>query len=284
MPDFPIIDSHVHIWDTRKLNYPWLRDIQTLNRPFLLEDFKKASSSVKIESIVFMQCETEFAQAMDEEEWINELGYSEPLIKAIIPWAPIESGDSARAYLDKLKPNPLIKGVRRLIQSEPNMEFCLQSGFVKGLKILSEYDFTFDICISHLQLFNTIKMIQQCQETFFVLDHIAKPDIKNLVFEPWKSEIRRAAQLPNLVCKISGMVTEANHKNWTKEDLKPYIEHVIECFGFDRVMFGGDYPVVTLAAKYQQWIDALDSALKGCSKNELQKLYRENAKRIYKIQ
>ncbi|MCX6983849.1 MAG: amidohydrolase family protein [Lentisphaerae bacterium] len=283
MPDFPIIDTHVHLWDTGKLKYPWLQDIPILNRQFLHEDFKQAAAEINIEAMVFMQCEVEFSQGLAEVEWVTGLASAESKIKAIIPWAPMEKGDESRIYLDRLKSNSLIKGVRRLIQSEPDPEFCLKSDFIKGIQILSGYNFSFDICISHRQMANTIKMVRKCPNTIFILDHIGKPDIKNHVLEPWKSDIRTLSQNSNVYCKISGMVTEADHQKWSNEDLDPYLEHVIESFGFDRVMFGGDWPVATLATKYPVWIKALDWALKGCSEDELIKFYRKNAERIYKI-
>lgn len=283
MPEFPIIDAHVHLWDTCKFKYLWLQDFPAINSTFLPEEFRQATAGFNIESMVFMQSEAEFSQALAEAEWATELASAEPRIKAIIPWAPMENGDDSRTYLDRLKSNPLIKGIRRLIQSEADPEFCLRPNFIKGIQILSEYNFSFDICISHLQMANTIKMIMQCPDTVFILDHIGKPGIRNRILEPWKSEISMLSKIPNVFCKISGMVTEADHNKWSKEDLKPYIDHVVGSFGFDRVMFGGDWPVATLAANYPVWIEALDWAIEGCSKDEQMKIYRENAKIIYKI-
>jgi L-fuconolactonase len=123
--------------------------------------------------------------------------------------------------------------------------------------------------------------VDACPDVQFVLDHIGKPDIKNQVFDPWKSDIRSLAERENVTCKISGMVTEADHANWKPEDLAPYILHVIDCFGFDRVVHGGDWFVMTLAAEYPQWIDVLDRTLDGCSEADLRKFYVENADRVY---
>ena len=283
MPDLPIIDTHVHLWVTNKLNYPWIDNIPALKRPFLLEDYKSATGFLQVEAVVFMQCEADPSQAMEEAKWVISLAQDYPRIKAIIPRVPVEKGEETRPFLEELRASPLVKGVRRLIQSEPNPQFCLQPDFVKGVQLLADYNLSFDICVSHIQMANTIEMVRQCQHVTFILDHIGKPDIKNHLLEPWGAELKMLSELANVSCKISGMVTEADHENWTKEDLKPYIEHVISCFGFDRVMFGGDWPVVTMAGKYLDWVEALDWALSGCSSDELQKLFHDNAMRIYRI-
>ena len=150
--------------------------------------------------------------------------------------------------------------------------------------MLPSYDISFDICISHVQMANTIKMVGQCPGVTFILDHIGKPDIKEHVLEPWCTELKTLAEFPNVYCKVSGMITEADHERSTREDLKPHIDHVIGCFGFDRVMYGGDWPVVTLAGEYTRWMEALEWALDGCSPGELRKLFHDNALKVYKIQ
>jgi L-fuconolactonase len=283
MPNFPITDTHVHLWDTNRFTYPWLDGLPVLNRPFLPDDYLTASNPVQVENIVFVECGIAFDQSMDEARWVMDLAREEPKIKAIIPSAPLERGEDSRAVLEAYKKCPLIKGVRRLIQSEPDPAFCMQPDFVWGVQMLAEYDLSFDICISHEQLKHTLKMVNQCQDTIFILDHIGKPDIKNSVTEPWKSELKALAEFPNVYCKISGMITEADHENWKKEELKPYIEHVIACFEFDRVLYGGDWPVVTLAGEYRQWVAALEWALSGCRPDELKKVFHSNAVHVYKL-
>lgn len=283
MPDFPIVDTHLHIWDTRKLDYPWLNDIPLLNKPHLLPDYDRARGSIAVEKMVFVQAEANFAQFMDETAWVTRLAESDHRIEGIVSWAPLEKGDTARADIEKLTENKRIKGLRRIIQFESDIEFCLRSGFITGVRALADYGLSFDICISHIQLANTIRMIRQCPNVQFVLDHIGKPHIKDHVFEPWASEIKRLAEMPNVWCKVSGLVTEADHKNWIKEDLKPYIDHVIACFGFDRVMYGGDWPVASLAAQYPQWVETLEWAVSGCSDHELRQLFRNNAIRFYRL-
>ena len=211
------------------------------------------------------------------------LARGEPRLKGIIPWAPLEKGEGARPFLERLARLPGVKGVRRIIQYEPDPEFCLRPDFVRGVQLLAEFGWSFDLCISHVHLKNTIELVRRCPGVSFVLDHVGKPNIKERIWQPWADELARLARLPNVACKVSGMVTEDDHGSWKRENLKPYIDHVLECFGFDRVVFGGDWPVVTLAASYPQWAEALEWALAGCTPAERSRLYRENALRIYRL-
>jgi L-fuconolactonase len=283
MLDFPIVDTHLHVWDTRLLRYPWLDDVPLLNKPYLLADYNQACGPVQVEKMVFLQAEVDFALFQEEADWVTSLAEADPRIEGIVPWAPLEKGDAARPALEKLAENERIKGIRRIIQFEDDIEFCLQPDFVAGVQALPEYGLSFDICISHIQMANTVKMVRQCPDVQFILDHIGKPDIKNQVFEPWGQEIKQLSELPNVWCKVSGLVTEADHENWTKEDLKPYIDHVIDCFGFDRVMYGGDWPVAYQATEYPRWVETLAWAVAGCTETELKKLFRQNALSFYRL-
>jgi L-fuconolactonase len=280
---FPIVDTHLHLWDPANLRYPWLGGIPLLNKPYLLEDYRRACGNVRVEKMVFLQCECEFSQFMDEADWVTSLAAQDSRIEGIVPWAPLEKGDSARADLERLAENRLVKGIRRIIQFEPDVEFCLRPDFLKGVQALPDYHFSFDICISPIHMANTIKMVRQCPNVQFVLDHIGKPDIKNQVFEPWRREIKELSEFPNVWCKVSGLVTEADHQRWKNEDLKPYLDYVIECFSFDRVMYGGDWPVAYQAAGYPRWVETLIWAMSGCSELELQKLFRTNAIEFYRL-
>ncbi len=161
-----------------------------------------------------------------------------------------------------------MRGVRRLIQNQPDPEFVLKADFLAALKLLPKYDLGFDICIFHHQLPNTLEMVRRCPDVFFVLDHIAKPGIKAGLIDPWRQHMRELAALPNVVCKLSGVTTEADHANWTREQLRPYIDHVIESFGFDRIMYGGDWPVSELAGKYTDWLDVLDWATRAARRKK----------------
>jgi len=282
MVDVPVVDTHVHLWDVdRDCSPPWLVDYPLLNRSFLLEDYNAATEGIEVDTLVFVECEVGPGRCIEEAKWVASLSQEDPRIKGVIPWAPLENGEGARSVLEELKGIRQVKGIRRLIQFEKDPEFCVRSDFIKGLQLLPEYDLRFDICISHHQLPNTIEMVRQCPETVFILDHMAKPDIKNSVLEPWSRSIRILSESDHVFCKVSGLITEGDEENWKREDIKPYIDHVINCFGFDRLLFGGDWPVVNMAGAYPQWFEALEWALSGCSKSELQKLFCDNAKKAY---
>lgn len=284
MPQFSIVDTHVHLWDTGYLRYPWLDGNALLNKPYLLDDFKRATGSVQVEKMVFVQCEVDPAQYMQETEWVTMLATEQdPRIEGIVSWAPLEKGDGARAELEILAANPLVKGIRRIIQFEPDLAFCLRPDFVKGVQALAGYGLSFDICINHLQMANTVKMVEQCPQVSFILDHVGKPEIKAQRFEPWKTELKRLSEFPNVWCKVSGLATEADHQHWTQDDLKPYIDHVIGCFGFGRVMYGGDWPVAYQATEYPRWVETLAWAVQGCSEQELRGLFRDNAIAFYRL-
>ena len=280
---FPIVDPHLHVWDIDRIDYPWLRDVPLLNRTFLLEDYNRACDTVAVERMVFLQCEAEFSQFQREADWVNSLADQDPRLQGIVPWAPLENGDAAHADLERLASNPRVKGIRRIIQFEPDLDFCLRPDFVRGVQALVDYNLSFDICIAPQHLPNTIQLVQQCPNVHFVLDHIAKPDIKHQQVEPWRTDIATLSTFPNVWCKISGLVTEADHNSWQQAQLKPYIDHVIAQFGFGRVMYAGDWPVASQATTYPRWVETLLWAVQGCSTDELKNLFHDNAMTFYKL-
>lgn len=283
MPNFPLVDTHVHFWDIDRLSYPWLASVPAINKNHLVADYVRACGSVEVAKMVFVQCDCVPSQGQAEAEWVAATARTEPRIRGIVARASLEEGDDAASAVARLASLPLVKGVRRLIQSEPDLEFCLQADFVRGVQMLSRHHLSFDLCIKHPQLANTIKLVRQCPNVDFVLDHIGKPDIQSGRLDPWRAELRELARMENVCCKISGMVTEADHTRWAPADLRPYIDHVIDCFGFDRVMFGGDWPVSTLATNYPRWVATVDEALRGCSEDELRRVYVRNAERFYRV-
>ncbi len=282
MEKFPIVDTHVHLWHPKQLRYPWLAEVPTLNRPYLLKDYIAAYGALEIEAIVFVQCDTHPDDGLKETAWVTSLAAVDPRIRGIVAWAPLEEGAQVAPFVEKLAENRLVKGIRRLIQSE-SVDFCVQPDFVSGVKTLSRYGLSFDLCIFHPQLANAIRLVEQCPHVQFILDHIGKPDIKNQLFDPWKQEIETLAAFPNVHCKISGLVTEAELETWTPADLQPYIEHVITCFGFDRVIYGSDWPVSTQASDYPRWVQTLTDAVSGCTSQELRNLFRDNAIKFYRL-
>jgi L-fuconolactonase len=283
MPDFSVVDTHLHIWDIKALHYPWLEHVPFLNRSFIVKDYQKACGDVDVEKMVFVQAEADFSLFKEEVDWVSACAETDDRIKGIVAWAPLEKGQACNTDLVELKKRPLLRGIRRIIQFEEDIEFCLRNDFIDGLKLLPKHDLTFDICINHKQLANTIKMVEKCPEVTFILDHIGKPDIRHQEFTPWKEEMKVLSDFPNVWCKMSGLVTEADFDNWTRDDLKPYIDHVINCFGFDRTMYGGDWPVAFQATDYPRWVETLQWALSGSSHEEMQKLFHDNGERFYRI-
>jgi len=284
MPDFPIIDTHVHLWDPRRFRIPWLDGAPQINQTYALKEYAEHTQGIAIEAMVYLEVDVAPSYRLLEAQWVNALADEEPRLRAIVPSAPLEDGDCARSYLEALKAlGPRVKGVRRLLQAEPDDAFALRPDFVRGVRALADYDFSFDICIFHRQLPAVIELVRRCPEVRFILDHLGKPDIKAGLRDPWQAHIRALAALPNVVCKISGMVTEADHARWTVDDLRPYFETVYDAFGPDRVMFGGDWPVVLLASSYTRWVEAVDALTQGLSEDDRRKLWAENAKRVYRL-
>jgi L-fuconolactonase len=283
MPAFALVDTHLHLWDLGRLRYPWLASVPMLNQNHLIDDYRRACGAVQVGKMVFVQCECDPAQFQEEVAWVTDVARVDSRLRGIVAFAPLERGDAAAADLVALAANPLVKGVRRIIQFEADPAFCLRPDFVHGVRMLHAHGLSFDLCINHLQLANTIKLVRQCPDVRFVLDHIGKPDIKSRLLDPWRAELRELARMENAWCKLSGLATEADHAKWTPADLQPYLDHVMECFGYERVMFGGDWPVSTQATDYPRWVATLDEALRGSSKEELQKVYVRNAERFYRI-
>src|SRR5262245_47525068 len=259
MPLGPIVDSHVHLWDPTRFRMPWLDGNERIGKPFGLADFREHSAGLEVEGIVYLQVEVTPPYALLEAQWVADLPPEGPPVLGIVPWAPLEDGDRARSFLDAMVAiDPRIKGIRRLYQSEPDLDFCIRPDFIRGVRVLPEYGLSFDLGVFNQHLKNTITLVRACPDVSFVLDHIGKPDIKGRMVQPWRDEIRALAAFPNVVCKVSGMVTEADPDAWTTDDLRPYVEHVLGSFGEDRVMFGGDWPVVLMGSPYRRWVAALD--------------------------
>jgi L-fuconolactonase len=280
---FSIVDAHVHFWNPAKITYPWLASVPPLNRAFLPEDYSAATKSANLGKMIFVECGCTASQSIDEVNWISQLAAHEPRLKGIVAQASVELGARVIAELKALAKNPLVKGVRRNLQAETDPYFCLQPDFITGVHALTKHNFTFDLCIVHSQLPAVTQLVARCPEVFFVLDHCAKPAIHDQKLEPWRQQLRELAALPNIACKISGLVTEANPVRCSAPDLQPYVAHALDCFGFDRVLFGGDWPVCQLATPFENWLDALKAILADETETNLKKLFQTNAERIYRV-
>jgi predicted TIM-barrel fold metal-dependent hydrolase len=286
MFSFPIIDTHVHLWDSTYLNRLWLEEVPLLNRTYGIEQYLEQTAGLSVEAIVCVEADVLTEERLQEVRWLSDQAHQNPLIQGIVAAAPIGVEDRTvlRSFLDTLATiDPRVKGVRRIIQGETVPGFCVQPNFVYDIQMLSEYDLSFDLCLTHRQLPDVIELVRLSPGTRFVLDHIGKPDIRQQQLDPWREHIQELATFPNVDCKISGMVTEAEHQNWTANALASYVIHVLTVFGEDRVMFGGDWPVLLLASSYRRWIETVDVLMSHKSSSAMRKFWSENARRIYRL-
>jgi L-fuconolactonase len=264
---------------------PWLADIPRLNRPYGLQDYREQTQSIPIIGIVYIEVGIAPQDTLREARYIADLARDEPRLQAIVAAAPVERGLAVREHLESLAAiSPLIKGVRRNLQHEIEPDFCLQPDFVAGVRLLAEFKLSFDLCIKHWQLPYVTELVRRCPDTAFILDHLGKPDIKRQQLDSWQADLRKLAELPNVVCKISGMVTEADHERWQPADLEPFVNIALETFGEERVLFGSDWPVVLLASSYRHWYETLESLTARLPLSARRKLWAENALRFYRIE
>lgn len=284
MPDFPIVDAHLHLWDPTAMRMLWIAGDPLLDRVYGLADYREHTAGIDIAAMVYVQVEVEPVYALLEARWAHRRAAADPRLGAIVAHAPLAHGATIRTYLDELvRVGPLVRGVRQVTQGEPDPDYVAQPRFVEAARILPAYGLTCDLCVKHPQLPAVIALVRQCPDTAFILDHIGKPDIAAGLLEPWRDQIRALAELPNVRCKLSGMVSEADVRRWTADDLRPYVETVLAAFGEDRVLFGGDWPVVLGASTYRRWVETLDQLTGGLTATQRRKLWADNARTYYRL-
>lgn len=276
-----IIDTHIHLWDLDRFSVDWIGGIPALNRSFLFEEWRTLASDGGVDGAVFVQAEVAPDQALAEALWVDGLARDNGRIVGIVAQAPLEDRAMARERLDALSDCKHLVGIRRLIQSEPDPEFCLQPSFVDGVKALGERGLAFDICVSHDQLGSVLALARQCPQTRLVLDHMGKPDIKNGLYDAWALQFRQLAGLDHVVCKLSGLPTEADPEAWSVDQLRPYVDLALEAFGPDRLMFGSDWPVCTLATSYGRWIETVETLVSDLSPDEREAIMSGTARSAY---
>lgn len=284
MPDCPVVDAHVHFFDPARLSYPWLAGVPAIDKAHAPADHRAAAAGLTVEAMVFVEVDVAEELRFEETAFVAGLARDEPRIAGIVASAPIENGaEATEAEIARHTALGPLKGIRRLIQNRPEPGWCLAPAFVDGVRVLARHGLTFDICIRSHQLADATELVRRCPEVAFVLDHVGKPDIAGGEFEPWASGIRAMAALPNVVCKLSGVITEADPAAWTFEGIRPYVDHAFACFGPGRTMFASDWPVVNLAGSLAQWVAVLDRVLEGESEAARRAFWRDTAIRTYRL-
>ena len=284
MLDFPIIDAHVHLTDVQRFQYTWMSGAPALNRTWTPADLLARAKPYDIGGFVFVEVDVDAPLHVDEAVWAAGIAVHDPRLKAVCASLPLELGPEAvEADLSRLAALPAVRSIRRLIQDRPDPAFMLQAPFVEAVQRLPAQKLAFELCIKHPQFANTIELVKRCPDVSFILDHIGKPGIAAGLIEPWRAHISELSRLPNVVVKLSGVTTEANHTAWSREQLRPYIDHVLDRFGFSRTMYGGDWPVCELAGHYLQWLTTLEWATADASPGELRSLFRDTAINAYRL-
>jgi predicted TIM-barrel fold metal-dependent hydrolase len=248
-----LLDAHLHFWDPAARHHGWLAVTPPLRRRFGPEDLD--TGAYELTGAVFVQADCRDTEALDEVRWVMDLARDHPLIRGIVAYAPVHRGRLAWDDLAAVAASPLVVGVRWLLQGRPREEITGKA-LICGLRLLAEWDLTFDLCATHDQLTAVASLVEACPQTTFVLDHLGKPPVAEGRLDPWRGDLARIASLPNVACKLSGLATEAA-PGWTADDVRPYLEHALEVFGPQRCMIASDWPVATLAATAGQWFDVV---------------------------
>lgn len=271
-----IVDTHLHLIYQDHFEYPWLANEPKLNRSWSVESYWREAEALGIEAALHMEVDVVESQMQEESRFVLSL---DRIVGAIANGRP-EHADFER-QLEALAALGRVKGVRRLLQFQP-AELSQTETFRANLRLLPKYGMNFDICVKSHELMLAPPLIEACPNVQFVLDHCGNPKIAEGEWESWTTRMERVAELPNVVCKVSGILANVA-EGWTVDQLRPYVEFVIETFGWDRVVWGSDHPVVTLFADLTRWVEASREIVAGASRDEQEKLFFRNAERVYRI-
>lgn len=273
-----IIDTHLHLIDMDRLHYPWLDGTPPLNRSFTLEEYLREATPAGIVNILHMEVDVAETDMEAETALVSEIG--DPVIGAIAACRP-ENADF-EDFADRLVTNPKVRGFRRVLHTGAS-DYAGSDHFIKNIQLLARTGHSFDFCVwpRHIPLAQSIA--RACPDVQFILDHCGTPQIKDGGFHPWDSDIAELARLPNVACKISGVIAYADKTDDVVARLRPYVEHAIVSFGWDRVVWGSDWPVCTQTASLSRWVEATHELLSGTSASEKEKLFSKNARRIYRL-
>lgn len=271
-----IIDAHQHFWRVGKFDYPWLSpELGVLYRDYLPEQLEPVLEKNDVEATVLVQASNSVA----ESRWLLELADQYSFIKGVVGWVDL-TDPNVDQQLNELVVEPKFKGVRHLVESESDDRWLLRPEVINGLRKLADYNLTYDLLIQPRHLDHALQLVKEIPELNFVIDHLAKPAIAKNEFAAWATQLEQFAHLPNVYCKLSGLVTEADWNSWTTKDLRPYVEHALNVFGDERVMFGSDHPVCLLAASYDRVLDAFKEILQNKSQS---RIFRDNAVNFYRL-
>jgi L-fuconolactonase len=272
------LDSHQHFWIYDETQYPWIPKGTPLHRDWLPADLAKLQDPLGIDGSIAVQAR----QTVEESRWLLTLADHDPRIKGVVGWVDLRNAAVGRDLAEFSK-HPRFRGVRHVVQSEPDDEFMIRPEFLRGIGELRAFGLTYDILIFPKQLPAALELVAKFPKQPFVLDHIAKPLIKDRVMEPWRSQLRELAKAPNLMCKVSGIVTEADQKAWKPEDIRPYLDIVFEAFSPDRLMWGSDWPVCLLAGSYKRVFQLVNEYAATLTAVQREGLFGGNCARFYGV-
>lgn len=274
-----VIDAHQHFWQYDANRHAWIsEEMKVIQGDFLPEDLAPILQKNGINGCIAVQAD----QTLAETDFLIDLAKKHDFIKGVVGWVDLRA-DDVDDVLEQYAENKIVKGFRHIVQSETDIEFMLRPKFKAGISALGLFDFTYDILIFHDQLDQAIQLVKLFPDQKFVLDHIAKPDIKSGEFVTWQTNIKKLALHQNVFCKISGMVTEAEWKTWKPTDFKVYLDTVVKAFGTERLMYGSDWPVCLVAATYEEQLGIVSDYFAGFSTLEKKKIMGGNASKFYKI-
>ncbi len=275
-----IVDSHQHFWQMGRFDYPWMSpELGVLYRDFLPPDLEPIIKQHGVTRTVLVQA----SNSLGETQWLLSLADSYPFIAGVVGWADLTDpglGDG----LDVLKANPKFRGVRHLVESEPAEDWLVQPEVLLGLQTLAVHGVSYDLLVHTRHLKHARTVAESIPELRLVIDHMAKPPIARGEIKEWAQEIKAVAAFPNVYCKLSGLVTEANLSSWSPEDLRPFIDCALEYFGPRRMMFGSDWPVCLLASSYDQVLESFRFLLAGLSESDQHGVFAGNATEFYRLQ
>lgn len=273
------IDAHQHFWRYNPVEYGWMQaGMENLKQDHLPADLLPLLQATGIDGTVAVQAR----QTLEETRWLLSLADEHAFIKGVVGWVDLRS-PKLHEQIERFAAHPRLCGVRHVVHDEPDDGFMLRADFVRGIGLLAEFDLAYDLLLFPKHLPAACELVRTFPRQRFILDHIAKPPIKDGRLEPWRRDIRRLAAFPNVSCKISGMVTEARWDAWQPADFRPYLDIVFEAFGADRIMLGSDWPVCTVAGTYPQVMQIAFDYVAGLSETEQAAILGDNALRLYAI-